>query len=400
METDSVPSELIRAQKVPNMLITCWTARSLLSLPVAPSPNPPQIAGEYREKPLPPRKSCDLSLTPDSPQQPRVFSRQKLKTQAWEVASRLNLYRNQVLGKLEKQRIAKEREETRDCSFAPKLTSKQYQTPNRVPLSHNFQALMPQSPPNPPLAVSPPSFHPTLDHHSLELTHSRNPANVFTALYTTTCATLEPQESPSFRPSINPQSSTLVRTLPVAELLYQDACRRRGKVGGKVGSGKKAEISQASEEIVRKRFRREFLAGFKELFEGKRDSLTMAEMSRLMVRLRFIEEKSKEGKRLFAFLTTSQLVDVDSLYVCLCGILGLAQASPHSAGDVRSLFRQLYVNRLRLPASTKAIPKEETALTGLRTEDYIYRRKMPFRSPLKSPPCHDAKAAFSRTTLL
>lgn len=383
------------------MLITCWTACNLQAIRVTSSAKVRQIAEEYREKPLPLRKSCDISVTPDSPKQPKGLSQQKLKLQALEVVERLNLYKDRVQEKLEKQRIAKEREETKDCSFAPKLTSKQYQTPNRVPLSHCPQALLTQFPRKSPSEVPNSLFHPTLDQHSLELTHTRNPAHVFTALYTTTCATItEPPESPSFRPAINPKSSSLLRTLPVAELLYKDACRRREKGTGKQERWRRREINQASEEMVRKRFGREFRAALEELFEEKRDSLTKAEMSRLLVRLRFMEGKAEEGKSLFAFLATSQRVEVNLLYLCLCEVLGLAQQPfQHFSEDVRSLFRQLYVNRLRLPASTQAIPREETALTGLRTEDYIYRRKL-LRFPFKSPSFPDSKDVFSSTALL
>jgi hypothetical protein len=155
---------------------------------------------------------------------------------------------------------------------------------------------------------------------------------------------------------------------------------------------------------MRKRFKREFYAALMELFEEKRDYLTASEVCRLLVRLRFIEGKSQEGKVIFEFLTTSQRLEVNTLYACLCEILGLSlHTFQHPGGNVRSLFRKLYVNRLRLPPSSKPIPRDDSVPTGTRTEDYIYRQKMlklPLKSALISPLSKDAKAAFNLAALI
>ena len=367
--------------------------------------------GEYKEKPLPSRNSCEMSITPDSPKPRARIVPQKVKKHASEVALRLNQYKEKAKTKLEHQRLAKEKVELADCSFAPKLTSKQYKTPNRVPIGSYVQTAIAHSPPTKStlkaaIPDSPPAtFRPTLDSHSLELTRSRDPAKVFTALYTTTCATLTaPPESPSFRPLINLKSVSLMRSQPVAELLYQDACRRKEKQGGKRPVRGGLETNQMSEEIMRKRFKREFYAALMELFEEKREDLTVSEVCRLLVRLRFIEGKSQEGKTIFEFLTKSQRLEVNTLYACLCEILGLTLHSfQHPAGDVRSLFRKLYVNRLRLPPSSKPIPRDDPVPTGTRTEDYIYRQKMLkllLKSALISPLSKDPKAALNLAALI
>ena len=365
MGSEAVPGDLLHAQTVPRMLVICWTAKDL------------KVAGESRgrgrshEKVLPVRSSCDLSVTPESPN-PRPFS-QRLKIQVPDVVSRLHQYKANVTSKVAIQRAVRDKEELACCSFAPVLVSKSYKsTKSRYAQALLSGSLQKHTVEEKVLTTSQPDVPRINTQISPEIKRKDDPGNRVDTLHTAlTTRTLDYKENLTFRPSINTTSTRLNRTQPVADLLYQDALRRQEKPRSSLPFPE-VEKNPVSKEIMRKRFRREFYAGVEETFGQGKLTVNMAETRQLLIKLRFIEGKSSDYKGFFRQVTTSKELQVDTLYVNLSEILGLMETQ----GALRQTYHGFFLNRLRLPGSGSSIPSEKPVRPEYRTEDLIYQRKV------------------------
>lgn len=263
------------------------------------------------------------------------------------------------------QQQERDKQEMAQCTFAPVLTAKQHlsrhKTMPEMYLDAVAQTQLLQERREAALekerrSVGP--FKPTLNSLSLKLAKTKRESqeDLYTYLHRTKTSDrprkAHIEEKPTFRPSINPKSASILRTQNIEDVLMEDAHKRQERQSlPPPFSLPDKLISPHSEKVLSEKFENEFTAVCKGIGAGER--LSKSQLYAVLRELHFVREvRSALAEELWTWL------DPDGREEVLAGLLLAALRaiqrlpgpsstllSPQTLASLQHTFKPLYLCR-------------------------------------------------------
>ena len=331
------------------------------------------------------RVPCDYKNLPNS--SVTLFKSSEFKRRKVKNIERFEQFQRSVQEKISLQRLQREEEEAKDCTFTPSINrsnevgrsfDEQYESLMKYQKQRDDKVnrLREETP------VEVFEFKPRICKNSIKLIQTKPyfTGQCHERLYKSHKENYKFAEDPPFVPQVNKKSKKSVRTRPIDEVLYEDA-KRRQMVRTSSDSSFNTVVSANSLAILVKKFTKEFEEKAKKLDPDLKGSLNYSLFVHLLQSMNFVSTFSMEESKLLMDLwkmTASEAVRISDLKAALMGIMGYYQpwmkhnpGLPLNSTEVQRMhdkFMVMYQNRMiRRPnvqtqnSRAKPLRKEEEA---------------------------------------